>query len=321
MKALLIAPAEAPGLDPLAYVTPPPLLPLLGAPLATPLLRRLADSGVTEIVLACRTRSAAYERFLLDGRPWGLNLAILEVGDVASTQLTLESVRALGFHNQTLAILPANCWTDADWPSVEAAHRQAGGGVSELVATDVSTGVLLVDPGAAFSPASARPLAVDIRWRPLSNWREYWALAKEAMLQPETGVAPLYASADGRLRVAPLARIDPGRCEVSGPVWLGPGAAVDPGAVLRGPVWIGPNCRVGPGVTLESCAIESAAHLHGPLALRNTLVIANRAIALDEGAVQVLDEQHEIDTAMTSGLLNLATSTACRAARVLQAVR
>ena len=318
MKALLVAPASVPGLDPLAYSTPPALLPLLGAPLATPLLRRLAQSGVREVVLACQTRSAAYDRFLLDGRPWGLSLATLETGDGPSIKPALEGVRALGFHDETLVVLPANCWTDADWPEIEAAHREAGGGISQLVAAGVPTGVLLIDPGAAFSAAAARPLPAKMRWRPVTDWREYWALAAEAMHDPAIGVAPDYAPGAGGIRMAPLARIGLDNCDVSGPVWLGPGATVDPGAVLRGPVWIGSSCRVGPGVVLESCAIESAAQLHGPLELRNTLVVANRAIALDGGEVQILEERPEADSAMTSDLLNLATNTARRTAPVLQ---
>jgi len=320
VKALLLAPAEAPGLDPLAYATPPALLPLLGAPLATPLLRELARSGVTDVVLACRARSAAYERFLLDGRSWGLNLAILETGDTASLTSALESVRTLGFHNQTLAVLPANCWTDASWPAIEQAHRSSGGGVSELSAHGVPTGVWIVDPGAASSAGAARRLETDMRWRPLTDWREYWTFAQEALHEPEWGVAPRYAPNPDGVRMAPLARIDRA-CEVSGPVWLGPGATVDPGAVLRGPVWVGSNCRVGPGVTLERCSLENGARLHGPLSLRDTLVVANRAIELPAGEVRILEERPDIDTAMTAGLLQLAMSTARRANRVLETAR
>ena len=323
MKALLIAPSSAPGLDPLAYASPPALLPLLGAPLSAPLLQSLARGGVTDVVLACRARSAAYDRFLLDGRPWGLNLATLEAADADSTLLVLKSVRDLGFHDQTLAVMPANCWTDVDWSQLESAHCQTGGGVSAVTADSVSTSILLIDPGVAFSPGGARPLTADLRWRPITNWREYWRLASEAMSDPSLGVAPRYASTGGQVHMAPLARMGRDRCSVAGPVWLGPGAIVDPGATLRGPVWIGPHCRVGPGVTLDSCAIENGAYLHGPLELRNVLVVGNRAITMDRGEVEVLDEASapEVDRAMTAGLLNLATSTARRTAPVLDILR
>ncbi len=322
MKALLIAPAEAPGLDPLAYTTPPALLPLLGAPLATPLLSQLSKSGISQIAVACRTRSAAYDRFLLDGRPWGLHLATLEVGNVASVQLTLEAVRALGFHDETLAVMPANCWLDADWPALEQAHRAAGVGVSELVASRDPTGILLIEPGAEIPLAEPRKLEVDMQWRPLTSWPEYWQLALDAMQRPEMGVAPLYPVSDEGLRLAPLARIDRDRCEFSGPVWLGPGARVDPGAVLRGPVWVGANCRVGPGVVLERCALERAAQLQGPLELRDTLVVANRAISMREQGVDVLDEASQQGAgAITDDLANLAVNTARRTSPVLEALR
>jgi hypothetical protein len=80
---------------------------------------------------------------------------------------------------------------------------------------------------------------------------------------------------------------------------------------------------VGPGVTLESCLLEGGAQLHGPLELRKTLVVANRAISLDQREVSLLDSASpaEADDAMTQGLLQLATRTARRSASVLQPAR
>ena len=316
MKALLIAPAETAGLEPLAGVIPAPLLPLLGAPLVAPMLRQLAEGGITDVVLVCRSRRSAYKRALLDGRPWNLNLAILELVQADSVSQTLECVRALGFHDDTLAVAPANCWTDVDWAVLQSQHRDAGGGLSRISPGGVETGMLLVDPGVCLSAAPWRTISALFRWRPVNNWAEYWALAKEALEDPRNGVAPCFAQAGPQVRLGPLARIDP-EVQVVGPVWLGPGARVDRGAVLRGPIWIGADCRIGPGVTLESCAIEAGAQLHGPLTLRQALVVGNRAIDLSHGEVAVLDDRAfpavgQNDQAMTIDLLQLATRTSRR---------
>jgi NDP-sugar pyrophosphorylase family protein len=327
MKALLIAPSETPLLDPLARVTPAALLPLFGEPLIAPLLRRLSQSGVTDVVLACPSRSGAYKRALREGRSWGLNLAYLEVADVGSTSLVLDAVRARGFHDQTLAVLPANCWTDADWAALEARHWEAGGGLSGVNAGRSSTGAMLVDPKVSLSAAPWRAISGDFRWRCVASWPEYWTLAEEALENPQLGVAPSFEHTGRELRLGPLASIDTAGVDAEGPVWLGAGARVEAGVTLRGPTWIGSDCHVGPGVTLESCIVETASRLHGPLVLQNVLVTGNRAIDFRTGDVRFLDElpgEHnspEADSAMTLGLLRLATRTARRGAAVLRAAR
>lgn len=317
MKALLLAPADTPGLEPLACVTPAPLLPLLGAPLVFPLLGRLAESGIREAVLVCRSRAAAYSRALLDGRPWGLNLAIVEMEAAESLSLTLEWAQAQGFHDQTLAILPANCWTDGDLPTLERQHQDAGGGLSRFSAEGAPTEIVLADPGVSLSSSPWRTLTSELRWRHVTCWQSYWTLAKESLESPRNGVAPRYTHIGEQVRLGPLARIDRAGARCEGPVWLGPGAQVHAGAVLRGPVWVGANCWVGPGVTLESCTLEAGARLHGPLTLNHALVVANRAIDLIQGGVAVLEDRtsrldHHGDQKMSMDLLQLATRTARR---------
>jgi NDP-sugar pyrophosphorylase family protein len=323
LKALLIAPAETPGLNPLAYATPAPLLPLLGAPLLAPLLQGLAANGIREVVLACPERRAAYERLLLDGRAWNLSIAILETGAVASRAACIEAVRNKGFHDQTMLVLPANCWADAKWGDLARRHQASGSLLTKVEADGAATGILFAEPRAAADLAAARPMSAAFRWREVASWADYWTLAREAMEHPDLGIAPPYALSREGVRLAPLAHLEPLRVQLEGAVWLGPGAAVDPGANLKGPVWIGANCRVGPGVTLESCLLEGGAQLHGPLELRKTLVVANRAISLDQREVSLLDSASpaEADDAMTQGLLQLATRTARRSASVLQPAR
>jgi NDP-sugar pyrophosphorylase family protein len=325
LKALLVAPDETSGLQPVASVTPAPLIPLLGAPLIFPLLQRLADSGIRDVLLTCPSRSASYARTLLDGRPWKLNLAILEL-DEASTAMSLEWAQAHGFHDETLAVLPANAWTNADWRLLEALHQDAGGGLSRFSAEGAPTEIILADPGVSLSSSPWRTLDSEFRWRPVNAWDEFWTLAKESLESPRNQVAPRYPQLGQQLRLAPLAHIDRAGVDHEGPVWLGPGAIVHAGATLRGPVWIGANCRVGPGVRLESCMLESAASLHGPLTLTHALVIANRAIDMIQGGVAVLEDrtaglERSPDPGMTMGLLQLATRTARREASTLKTAR
>ncbi|MCB1021830.1 MAG: hypothetical protein KDC27_17995 [Acidobacteria bacterium] len=321
MKALLIAGSKTPALTPLAQVTPAPLLPLLGAPLLFPLLQRMARSGIRDVMLVCATRGAAYTRVLHDGRAWGLNLAVVELGDAAdSVSQAVGAARSRGFFDETLVVLPANCWTAASWARAESLHHDAGGRLSRLFDEGKPTDILLADPGVELSSAPWTSLAMeDLRYRPVRSWPEYWTLAADALEHPHLGIAPRYdRTPGGGALCGPLARID-SQADCEGPVWLGPDARVHAGAVLRGPVWIGAGCHVGPGVRLESCAIEAGARLHGPLRLTQALVVANRAIDLVQGEVAVLDERgyepaEEHDSSMSLGLLQLATRTARREA-------
>ncbi|MEZ5395622.1 MAG: sugar phosphate nucleotidyltransferase [Bryobacterales bacterium] len=321
MKALLIAGRETPGLAPLADVTPAPLLPLLGAPLVFPLLQRVAHSGIRDVMLVCATRGAAYLRVLHDGRPWGLNLAVVELGDAAdSVSQAVSAARSRGFFDETLAVLPANCWTAASWASLERMHHSAGGGLSRLFDDGNPTDILIADPDVDLSSAPCNRLAVEqLRYRPVRSWPEYWTLASDALQHPHLRITPRYDRVPGGAYCGPLARLDFAAVDCEGPIWLGPDSRVHAGAVLRGPVWIGAGCHVGPGVRLESCALEAGARLHGPLELTQALVVANRAIDLVQGGVAVLAERgfghaEEHDSEMSLGLLQLATRTARREA-------
>jgi hypothetical protein len=214
------------------------------------------------------------------------------------------TLRAAGFHNQTLAVLPANCWIDADLAAVEFRHRERGG-VSRLVVAGTALPIVLIEQAASLVEECS--LSVDAPWGLVTSWHEYWRLAEELLAQSDDRALARCDEAPG-LRVGPLARIDPRLTEVEGRVRLGPGARVDAGAVLRGPVSVGAYCRVGPGVTLERCFVEGGVHLVGPLALSDALVFDDKVVHVSSG--EIVDLEGVSGSRFTHDLFALAARTA-----------
>ena len=66
------------------------------------------------------------------------------------------------------------------------------------------------------------------------------------------------------------------RATVTGPVYIGPGTVVRPGAVIDGPVYIGANCTVGPNcwirpytVLCDGCGVGHASEIKGSVLMEN----------------------------------------------------
>jgi NDP-sugar pyrophosphorylase family protein len=79
------------------------------------------------------------------------------------------------------------------------------------------------------------------------------------------------------------------QARISGPVWIGPGSRLEPGAVVEGPAWIGSGCRIGPCVRLTRCVVENHTSLPEPVHLSDRYVVRNRAFAAD-GSTLVLGD-------------------------------
>lgn len=127
MKAMLLAAGFGERLLPLTATLPKPLLPVLGRPLATLLLRRLAQAGVTEAVVNLHHRPDVMRRVLGDGTMCGLSaLHYSHEEKLLGTGGGVAHARPLLQSDEPVLISNADYLADIDLRAALAAHLQSG---------------------------------------------------------------------------------------------------------------------------------------------------------------------------------------------------
>lgn len=126
-------------------------------------------------------------------------------------------------------------------------------------------------------------------WMPVRDNREYWDLLEAALRNDFAGFAPDYPEVCAGVRVGADVRIDYAQCRLEGPVWVGGGSVIEPGAEILGPAWIGGGCRIGSGVRLERCIVEDNTRLGQRLELSRQVIVGNRAVNA-RGDIEILVE-------------------------------
>jgi NDP-sugar pyrophosphorylase family protein len=132
MEALLLAGGKAERLGDAAGGNPKPLVPVNGYPLADYVVRRLAEAGVTRVIVACR--AGAEEQF--EQELGGLGVEIVDVGEqeplgrgggfrLAAAQRE-ESGPVLALNGDELL--------DLDYGELLAAHERGGAAATVVVA-------------------------------------------------------------------------------------------------------------------------------------------------------------------------------------------
>lgn len=288
MRALVLAGGAGTRLRPLTDTRPKPLVPLVGAPFAAGLLRRLAMAG-------CERATFLVGK---DARPFGpladLGAAAGVTVDIATEEVPLDTAGAV---RRELAepsaepVLVANgdILTDLDFAALVAAHDQAGATATLALARVADTrafGVVITGEGGqvqrfvekpppgtvaadtinagtyVLEPAAFAPFPGD---GPLSFEREVFPDLLEAGARMLGVVHEGYWADLGtpaRLREAHGAVIA-GRCRwplearmsVEGGVARHEGAVVDEGAQLQGPVTLGDGARVMSGARLRDVVL------------------------------------------------------------------
>lgn len=115
-------------------------------------------------------------------------------------------------------------------------------------------------------------------WLPVRSTREYWGLLEAALRNDLNGFAPDYPEVCSGVRVGADVRLDYSQCRLEGPVWIGGGSVVEPGAQIIGPAWVGSGCVIGGKTRLEQCVVEDNTRLAQQLEFRRQVVMGNRAV-------------------------------------------
>ncbi|SEP13225.1 N-acetylmuramate alpha-1-phosphate uridylyltransferase MurU [Aquisalimonas asiatica] len=114
MRAMILAAGRGERMRPLTDHTPKPLLPVAGRPLIDWHLQRLADAGVSEVVINLAWLGEQIAEHVGDGSRWGLRVRYSREGDAA-----LETgggiARALPWlGNAPFLVVNGDVWCDYD---------------------------------------------------------------------------------------------------------------------------------------------------------------------------------------------------------------
>lgn len=288
-KAFILGAGLGNRLRPLTERLPKPLVPLFHRPLAAWAMDACAGTGVSQFALNTHHLPAAWDDFSDVPAACGLSLfhekilletggglknieswiggddLLIHNGDIFST-LPLEKLvaahRASGLP-VTLAIrsqgLAKHIALDPSSSRVTDIHLMLG----RAPGTHVFTGIYCVSPEFLEMIPAHEKISVIPAFLELARTGRLGAIILDDGVWLDLGDRDSYLQAHRELALAPpvhpLARIDGATLERS---VAGPGAIVEPGAVVRDSV-VWPGCRVSANAVLDRCIVFSAQPANG----------------------------------------------------------
>jgi mannose-1-phosphate guanylyltransferase len=275
VKAVVLVGGEGTRMRPLTETIPKPLLPLANRPFLDEVLDRLADHGVTEVVLSSPYLEETFAPFIRSREVVAPRIAwITETEPLDTAGAIVNALPLLG--DEAFFVLNGDILTDLDFTALERFHRDRGA-VATITLAHVEDarafGLVTTDGDARvreFREKPAEPVAGDVnsgtyvlepsalsRWAPgvrLNIEREvfpvlieegeavYGFLSGAYWMDLGTPEKYLQAHADlleGRLRGrrydAPLVAQD---AEVDASARLGARSVLGPGAVVEEDAWV-----------------------------------------------------------------------------------
>jgi len=309
VKAMLLAAGLGTRLLPLTLAIPKPVIPVLGRPLASQILARLAGAGVRNAVVNLHHMPDRVQATLGDGRDLGLDgihysfePRILGTGGgIGKVASELAGEGDVIVHN-------ADALSDVDLPALVAAHRTSGCLATLVVAPsrpgyteieiDSDRRVTSIGAGGSWLFTGVHLIREELLERipgdrPASIVTDvYLDLISEGALGAfvhdgfwwEFGSPASYLEGSLRLldlpvsRIAAIAQTDPVRDLHAARVAVGDDADFDRGVVLIGRVALGAASWVGDGSTVEDSIVMPGAWVPPGTHLRRTVVGAGAEI-------------------------------------------
>jgi NDP-sugar pyrophosphorylase family protein len=281
--AMIVAGGRGTRLAPLTDTTPKPLLPLVGQPFLSGVIRRLATVGVERVLLVVGAETAPFQVLEADAREVGVEVEMVPeptpLDTAGGARSALERVRG------TFLVLNGDILTGLDIEALVERHHEAHA-VATLALTRVedpsSFGVCVLD-GDRIVDFVEKPSPGTLPGQDAVNAGTYVlepeALARFSLgpLSFERTVFPTLV-ADGEVVVGSVSDavwadlgtadryLQGHRLVLDGEVtWptVTPGTRrhldveveVDATATLHDPVWVGPGTRIGPGATVGPYAV------------------------------------------------------------------
>ena len=171
----------------------------------------------------------------------------------------------------------------------------------DALSRQASTGIYLIEPEAlAHIPAGRSfdigaelfPLLVrcglpffaqcrDFEWLDIGRVADYWQIVQRLMHGGVAGIAVPGTEVRPGVRVGLNTRVDWDTVHIEGPVCIGSGTVIEPGAVLRGPLWIGSGCHIGAGATVARSVVFDHAQVAANASASDMLVSGSFCIGRD----------------------------------------
>jgi mannose-1-phosphate guanylyltransferase / phosphomannomutase len=339
MKAVVMAGGEGTRLRPMTSGMPKPLLPVVNRPIMEHVLRLLRRHGYTEVVVTVQFLASLVRNYFGDGEELGMQLTYATEEEPLGTAGSVKNAEA-ALADGTFLVISGDALTDIDLTRLVEFHRQKQALVTvcltrvpdplefgitivddegrvqrflekptwgQVFSDTVNTGIYVMEPE-VFDYVTA---GVSVDWsadvfpRLIEEGRAVYGYVADGYWE-DVGTLASYHKAqadvlEGRVQV------DIDGFEISPGVWVGEGADVDPGAILKGPLYVGDYAKVEAGAELReytvlgsNVVVRSGAFLHRAVVhdnvfigqqanLRGCVVGKNtdvmRAARIDEGAV------------------------------------
>ncbi len=304
MKAVIMAGGKGTRLRPLTCRLPKPMVPVACRPMMEHVVRLLLAHGFRDLACTLCYMPDTIQSHFGDGTSLGCSMRY----SIEETPLgTAGSVRALAdFLDDTFLVISGDALTDIDLASAVEFHRQKGAAATivltrvetpleygvvivdgdcritrflekpswgEVFSDTVNTGIYVLEPDVMELVEASREFdfSKNLFPRLLADGYPMFGYVAEGYWC-DVGNLEQYRNThldilDGRVRVGiPGELVDEG-------VWIGEGAEVETGAMLRAPVVVGPRARVEKGaVTGDYSVIGAASILAGGCSVRRSIL-------------------------------------------------
>jgi len=292
VKAVIMAGGKGTRLRPLTCKLPKPMVPVACRPMMEHVVHLLLAHGLRDLACTLCYMPDTIQSHFGDGTSLGCSIRY----SVEETPLgTAGSVRALGgFLDDTFLVISGDALTDIDLASAVEFHRQKGAAATivltrvetpleygvvivdgdcritrflekpswgEVFSDTVNTGIYVLEPDVMELVEASREFdfSKNLFPRLLADGYPMFGYVAEGYWC-DVGNLEQYRNThldilDGRVRVAiPGELVDEG-------VWIGEGAEVETGAILRAPVVVGPRARVERGAAAGDYSVIGASSI------------------------------------------------------------
>jgi NDP-sugar pyrophosphorylase family protein len=324
-QAVILAGGEGTRLRPLTLARPKPIVPLLNRPFLDYQVAHLRHHGVTDIVLSCSYRVEDVRAAMGTGAHAGVVLRYAVEATPLGTAGGVRNAADLG--RGRVVVLNGDILTDADLGELLRVHEARGSGATiavtpvddptryglvetesdgrirrfvekpppEQITTNlVNAGIYVIEADLLRRIPADRPVSIEREFFPAlvadgvpcfgvalgGYWRDIgtpaaYRDAQSDLLQGRavTALAPGGARRDG-CWIGPGARLDPAAI-LHGPALVGAGVAVEAGAVVGPLSVLGDGCRIGAGAQVAGAVLWERVAVEPEAAVLDSIVGAD----------------------------------------------
>jgi len=162
-QAVIMVGGKGTRLRPLTESIPKPLLPVLGRPCVEYVIRRLAESGIREVILACGYRSDSILEAIGDGSRYGLRVDFAYEDEPAGTAGSVKLIEDR--LDDSFVVASGDVLADVDIAAMVREHRRSGA-MATMALTRVEDpsefGIVGLGPGGEVERFREKPSPAEV---------------------------------------------------------------------------------------------------------------------------------------------------------------